>query len=76
MATLNPTFRQLDMTLQLNRVEKKKSKQTCKIIDIFAGMGGMRLGFEQAFKKYGVETECVMTSEIKASAIDALNCNF
>lgn len=75
MATLNPTFRQLDMTLQLNHVEKKKSKQTCKIIDIFAGMGGMRLGFEQAFKKYGVETECVMTSEIKASAIDALNYN-
>ncbi|CAA6816970.1 MAG: DNA-cytosine methyltransferase (EC [uncultured Sulfurovum sp.] len=76
MATLNSTFRQLDMTVQLNDVDKKKSKQTCKIIDIFAGMGGMHLGLEQAFKKYGIETECVMTSEIKASAIDALNHNF
>jgi len=76
MATLNPNFRQLDMTIQFNNLEESKSNLTCKIIDIFAGMGGMRLGFEQAFNEYGIQTECVMTSEIKASAIDVLNYNF
>ena len=39
-----------------------------KFIDLFAGMGGIRLGFEQAFKERGFETECVLTSEIKPYA--------
>ncbi len=76
MATLNPSFRQLDMTMQFNNIENNQVKSTCKIIDIFAGMGGIRLGFEQAFNEHGIQTECVMTSEIKASAIDVLNHNF
>lgn len=76
MAILNPNFRQLDMTMQFNHLEKKQLNTTCKIVDIFAGMGGIRLGFEQAFNEYGIHTECVMTSEIKTSAIDVLNHNF
>ena len=47
-----------------------------KFIDLFAGMGGMKLGFENAFKKHGFETECVMTSEIKPYAIKTLMANF
>ncbi len=47
-----------------------------KFVDIFAGMGGIRLGFEQAFKELGFETECVMTSEIKPYAVQALKENF
>lgn len=47
-----------------------------KFIDLFAGMGGIRLGFEQAFKECGFDTECVLTSEKKDSAIEALNHNF
>ena len=76
MLTLKPIFRQLNMTLPFNSIENNQLKSTCKIIDIFAGMGGMRLGFEQAFKEFGIEVECVMTSEIKTSAIDVLNHNF
>jgi DNA (cytosine-5)-methyltransferase 1 len=49
---------------------------TIKIIDLFAGMGGIRLGFEKAFKEKGIDVECVMTSEIKAHALKALNYNF
>lgn len=47
-----------------------------KFIDLFAGLGGIRLSFENAFKSYGYETECVLTSEIKPSAIRALKENF
>lgn len=46
-----------------------------KFIDLFAGLGGIRLSFEQAFKELGYETECVLTSEIKPSAIKALQHN-
>ncbi len=47
-----------------------------KFIDLFAGLGGIRLAFEDAFKSYGYKTECVLTSEIKPSAIRALKENF
>lgn len=47
-----------------------------KFVDLFAGMGGTRLGFEQAFNEAGYKTECVLTSEIKESAVKALNTNF
>lgn len=51
-------------------------KNTVKFIDLFAGLGGIRLGFEKAFKDAGVETECVMTSEIKPYAVKTLKHNF
>lgn len=51
-------------------------KYVVKFIDLFAGLGGIRLGFEQAFKEQRIETECVLTSEIKPSAIKALKENF
>ena len=46
-----------------------------KFIDLFAGIGGIRKGFEIAFHKYGYETECVMTSEIKPHAYKVLQAN-
>lgn len=47
-----------------------------KFIDLFAGLGGIRLGFENAFQALGFETECVMTSEIKPYAVQTLEKNF
>jgi len=47
-----------------------------KFIDLFAGLGGIRLGFENAFQGLGFETECVMTSEIKPFAVETLKKNF
>ncbi|MBK5213681.1 MAG: DNA (cytosine-5-)-methyltransferase [Flavobacteriaceae bacterium] len=47
-----------------------------KFIDLFAGLGGIRLGFENSFRELGFETECVMTSEIKSYAIETLEKNF
>ena len=46
------------------------------VLDLFAGIGGLRLGFEQAFNEAGFETECVLTSEIKSHAVRALKENF
>lgn len=51
-------------------------KHKVKFIDLFAGIGGLRLGFEQAFRELGFETECILTSEIKPYAIQALKENF
>ena len=51
-------------------------KKDVKFIDLFSGMGGIRIGFEQAFQKNGISTECVFTSEIKPHAIQVLEHNF
>lgn len=50
-----------------------KSRKKIKIIDLFAGIGGIRLGFEQAF---GKDLECVFTSEIDKFAVQTYTENF
>ncbi len=50
--------------------------RSIKFIDLFAGLGGIRIGFEDSFKKMGFDTECVLTSEIKPHAIKTLEHNF
>jgi DNA (cytosine-5)-methyltransferase 1 len=47
-----------------------------KFIDLFAGLGGTRLGFEQACNELKIKHECVFTSEIKPHAIDIYKHNF
>ena len=49
--------------------------QKIKFIDLFAGIGGIRKGFELACADKGYETECVFTSEIKPYAVDILRQN-
>lgn len=46
-----------------------------KFIDLFAGIGGIRQGFELACKEKGISSQCVFTSEIKSSAIKVLKQN-
>jgi DNA (cytosine-5)-methyltransferase 1 len=47
-----------------------------RFIDLFAGMGGIRLGFEQAARALGLTPECVLTSEIKSHAVQTYQQNF
>ena len=60
----------------LNIIRFPMKNNVIKFIDLFAGLGGIRLGFENAFKSFGFETECVLTSEIKPYAIKTLRHNF
>ncbi|MBM3159695.1 MAG: DNA (cytosine-5-)-methyltransferase [Bacteroidetes bacterium] len=53
-----------------------KNNNKVRFIDLFAGLGGIRIGFEQAALETGFKAECVFTSEIKTSAIAALQNNF
>lgn len=48
--------------------EKKQNSKTLRFIDLFAGIGGIRKGFELACRKRGIDTKCVFTSEIKPHA--------
>ncbi|KPQ32770.1 MAG: C-5 cytosine-specific DNA methylase, partial [Phormidium sp. OSCR] len=38
--------------------------KTVKFIDLFAGIGGLRLGFEQALQSLGLIPDCLLSSEI------------
>ena len=45
-----------------------------RIADLYAGIGGIRLGFEQAFGKENVD--CVFTSEIDKHSVTTYSANF
>lgn len=47
-----------------------------KFIDLFAGVGGIRLGFQQAAEELGYDSECVFTSEIDDWACKTYSKNF
>jgi DNA (cytosine-5)-methyltransferase 1 len=47
-----------------------------RFIDLFAGMGGTRIGLQDACAKIGLQSECVFTSEIKPHAINIYRHNF
>lgn len=51
-------------------------KNKLKFIDLFAGIGGFRIGFENACKKLNIRSECVFSSEIKQHAIETYKNNF
>lgn len=50
--------------------------KTVRFIDLFAGMGGLRIGFEQALEDIGLVGESVFVSEVKTHAIKTYYRNF
>lgn len=47
-----------------------------RFIDLFAGIGGMRIGLENACQKMNIHSQCVLTSEIKPHAVETYTSNF
>lgn len=60
----------------IEKYQETSDVGTIKFIDLFAGLGGIRIGFEKAFNDLGFKTECVFSSEIKDYAIAAYKRNF
>ena len=58
------------ISAQLDR-RKRATNKDVRFIDLFAGLGGIRLGFEAGFRKFGFNPICVFSSEIKEYAIKA-----
>lgn len=49
--------------------------EAIRFVDLFAGIGGIRKGFELACESKGLKAKCVFTSEIKPHAIKVLKQN-
>ena len=55
---------------------QQSASRSIKFIDLFAGLGGTRIGFEKACKKLNINAKCVFTSELKPYAIETYKNNF
>lgn len=47
-----------------------------RFVDLFAGIGGIRLGFEQALGELGIASKCVLSSEIEPNAQETYRLNY
>jgi len=47
-----------------------------RFVDLFAGIGGIRLGFEQALSELGIASKCVLSSEIEPNAQETYRLNY
>ena len=62
----------VDKTKPSPAVAEVKQEHVLRFIDLFAGIGGIRCGLEQAALEKGLNPVCVMTSEIKPYAVSVL----
>jgi DNA (cytosine-5)-methyltransferase 1 len=47
-----------------------------KFIDLFCGIGGFRIGFENACKEHNIQPECVFSSDIDLHCQNVYEHNF
>jgi DNA (cytosine-5)-methyltransferase 1 len=67
-------YKNIDLFAEFDKIENKNVKNAkYKIIDLFAGVGGIRLGFEDVFKS---DASFVFSSEIDKHAQITYNANF
>lgn len=51
-------------------------KETLRFVDLFCGIGGFRIAFEEACSEHDIGTECVFSSDIDKFAQDSYEANF
>ncbi|WP_406614622.1 DNA (cytosine-5-)-methyltransferase [Mycoplasma corogypsi] len=61
----------IDLGILYIKDELNSSADEIKYIDLFCGLGGIRIGFEQALKEMGLKGKCVFSSDIKPAAISS-----
>ena len=66
----------INMGISALQQELVVSSNEVTFIDLFSGLGGIRIGFEQALTEMGLTGKCVFSSDIKESAIKAYKHNF
>jgi DNA (cytosine-5)-methyltransferase 1 len=66
---LSNEFKQLSLEYPI----KTQAARVYKIIDLFAGIGGIRTGFQQAFKEYA---QFVFSSEIDKFSAQTYQANY
>ena len=70
-----------DIAVMVDETAARPTCATCtekgvlRLVDLFAGIGGIRCGLEQAARDKGLTPVCVFTSEIKSSAVKVLREN-
>lgn len=66
----------IDIGIESLQTNLKPDNNEVTFIDLFSGLGGVRIGFEQALIDNGLVGKCVFSSDIKPSAIKAYKHNF
>ena len=51
-------------------------RRKIKFVDLFAGIGGIRFGFETALQQHGISSECVFSCEIHQKAQETYVLNY
>lgn len=65
----------VNISLRQPELALSKEHNVLRFIDLFAGIGGIRCGLEQAANANGLKPVCVFTSEIKPYAVSVLRDN-
>lgn len=65
----------VDKSTEIPTTAQRTEKNVLRFVDLFAGIGGIRCGLEQAAADMGLTPVCVFTSEIKPHAINVLREN-
>lgn len=66
----------LEMGIDKLESELKRETNEITFIDLFCGLGGIRIGFEQALNEFGLKGKCLFSSDIKPAAIKSYELNF
>jgi DNA (cytosine-5)-methyltransferase 1 len=61
----------MELGLSQLKMNLQSDSNEIKFIDLFSGLGGIRIGFEEALHDRGLKGKCVFSSDIKKPAIKA-----